>query len=115
MLDGREIQTLFRAASLRTLMAGAARVLGGLKSAYAGLRVVRVHDLRHSSATIQLYEHHAPIQYVSEQPGHASIKITVDTYGHPRQGTSLALADTLDSPGGETVRCATGTQLTSVE
>lgn len=79
MLDGREIQTLFRAASLRTLMAGAARVLGGLK------------------------------------PGHASIKITVDTYGHPRQGTSLALADTLDSPGGETVRYATVTQLTSVE
>ena len=29
--------------------------------AHAGLRAVRVHDLRHSYATIQLYEHHAPI------------------------------------------------------
>ncbi len=63
---------------------------------HVGLRAVRVHDLRHSYATIQLYEHHAPIQYVSEQLGHSSIKITVDTYGHPRQGTSIAFADQLD-------------------
>jgi integrase len=63
----------------------------------AGLRATRGHDLRHSYATIQLYEHHAPIQYVSEQLGHASIKITVDTYGHPRQGTSIVLADQLDA------------------
>jgi integrase len=61
------------------------------------MRVNRVHDLRHSYATIKFYKHHGPIQYVSEQWGHASIKITVDTYGHPRQGTSIALADRLDS------------------
>jgi len=48
-----------------------------------GLRVNRIHDLRHSYATIQPYEFHAPIQYVSEQLGHSSIKITVDTYGLP--------------------------------
>jgi integrase len=46
--------------------------------ARAELQGTRVHDLRHSYATIQLYEHHAPIQYVSEQLGHASINITVD-------------------------------------
>lgn len=79
--------------------------------ALAGLRVNRVHDLRHSYATIQLYEHHAPIQYVSEQLGHASIKITVDTYGHPRQGTSIALADRLDSAGTNALRYATSAQL----
>ena len=78
--------------------------------ALAGLRITRIHDLRHSYATIQLYEHHAPIQYVSEQLGHASIKITVDTYGHPRQGTSIALADQLDSQGGHTLRYATSAQ-----
>jgi integrase len=61
-----------------------------------------IHDLRHSYATIRFYEHHAPIQYASEQLGHASIKITVDTYGHPRQGTSIALADRLDTPAPET-------------
>src|SRR5215470_7498994 len=68
------------------------------------MRVNRVHTLRHSYATIQLYEHYAPIQYVSEQLGHASIKITVDIYGHPRQGTSLALADRLDSTGTTALR-----------
>ena len=67
---------------------------------HAGLRAIRIHDLRHSYATIQLYEHHAPIQYVSEQLGHSSIKMTVDTYGHPRQGINITLADRLDHPGG---------------
>ena len=76
----------------------------------AGLRVNRIHDLRHSYATIQLDEFHAPIQYVSEQLGHSSIKITVDTYGHPRQGTSIALADHLDSPGAYTLRYAPSAQ-----
>ena len=76
----------------------------------AGLRVNRIHDLRHSYATIQLYEYHAPIQYVSEQLGHASIKITVDTYGHPRQGTSIALADRLDHAEGNALPYATPAQ-----
>ena len=78
--------------------------------ALAGLRGNRLHDLRHSYATIQLYEHRAPIQYVSEQLGHASIKITVDTYGHPRQGTSIALADWLDHPDGNARRDAPSAQ-----
>jgi len=62
----------------------------------AGLRAVRLHDLRHAFATIHLYEHHAPIQYVSEQLGHSSIQTTVNTYGHPRPGTNTAMADKLD-------------------
>jgi integrase len=69
-----------------------------------------VHDLRHSYATIQLYEHHAPIQYVSEQLGHSSINITVGTYGHPRQGTSIALADRLDYTGDNVKLYATPAQ-----
>jgi integrase len=44
-----------------------------------------------------LYEHHAPIQYVSEQLGHSSIKMTVDIYGHPRQGMSTHLVDKFDT------------------
>jgi len=58
----------------------------------------------------RLYEHHAPIQYVSEQLGHTSIKITVDAYGHPRQGTSIALADQLAGPASDTRRHATSAQ-----
>jgi len=65
--------------------------------AHAGLHANRIHDLRHSYATIMLYELHLPIQYVSEQLGHSSIKITVDTYGHPRQGMSTHLVDQLDT------------------
>lgn len=67
----------------------------------AGLRRIRVHDLRHSYATAMLYELHAPIQYVSEQLGHASITMTVNRYGHPRQGTGMTFADTM---GGATIR-----------
>jgi integrase len=64
--------------------------------AHAGLRANRLHDLRHSYATILLYELHTRIQYVSEQLGHSSIKITIDIYGHPRQGMSTHLVDELD-------------------
>jgi len=43
----------------------------------------------------------------------AAVIITVDTYGHLRQGTSIALADRLDTQGGNTRRYATSTQLPS--
>jgi integrase len=63
--------------------------------AIAGLRSVTFHSLRHSYATIMLYELGIPIQYVSHQLGHSSIKVTVDTYGHPRQGSNIAFVDGL--------------------
>ena len=47
----------------------------------ASLRRVRIHDLRHSYATIRITAGHN-IADVSRQLGHASIKITVDTYYH---------------------------------
>jgi len=43
------------------------------------------------------------MQYVSEQLGHISIKITVDIYDHPRQGTNITLAYQLDSAPGKTL------------
>ena len=54
----------------------------------AKLRRVRIHDIRHSYATIRISAGHN-IADVSRQLGHASIKITVDTYYHwlPRQHT----------------------------
>lgn len=45
----------------------------------AGLRHLRVHDLRHSYASIRLNAGHN-IGDVSKQMGHSSIKITFDTY-----------------------------------
>ncbi len=47
----------------------------------AGLRRIRIHDLRHSYATIRITAGHN-IADVSKQLGHASYKITVDTYDH---------------------------------
>jgi integrase len=47
----------------------------------ASLRRVRIHDLRHPYATIRITAGHN-IADVSRQLGHASIKITVDTYYH---------------------------------
>lgn len=47
----------------------------------AKLEPIRIHDLRHTYATIRLMRGHNPWD-VSKQLGHSSIKITYDTYGH---------------------------------
>jgi len=47
----------------------------------AGLRRVRLHDLRHAWATLALEEGINP-KIVSDQLGHADVSITLDTYSH---------------------------------
>ncbi len=47
----------------------------------AGLRRVRVHDLRHTFASL-LIDQTKNLHYVKEQLGHSSIKVTSDIYGH---------------------------------
>nr|WP_275422952.1 tyrosine-type recombinase/integrase [Paenibacillus mucilaginosus] len=47
----------------------------------ANLPVLSPHALRHSHA-VHLLEAGANIKYVSERLGHASIKVTADTYLH---------------------------------
>jgi hypothetical protein len=46
-----------------------------------GVRHIRVHDARHTYASLML-RGGVPIAYVSKQLGHSSIQITVDLYGH---------------------------------
>ena len=48
---------------------------------HAGIRRIRVHDLRHTHATLLLLAG-VPAKVVSERLGHASIGITLDTYSH---------------------------------
>ncbi len=47
----------------------------------AGLRTIRFHDLRHTCATLLLSKNVNP-KVVSEMLGHASVRITLDTYSH---------------------------------
>jgi len=46
---------------------------------------VRLHDLRHTHATLMLKEGVHP-KVVSERLGHASVVITLDTYSHVLPG-----------------------------
>ena len=62
-----------------------------------GLRRIRVHDLRHTYATIRLLRGHN-IGDVSKQLGHSSIKITFDVYGHWVPGKFKSEVAELDQP-----------------
>jgi integrase len=46
-----------------------------------GLPQIRLHDLRHTFATLAL-QASVPVKVVSEMLGHASVTITYDTYSH---------------------------------
>lgn len=46
-----------------------------------GLRQLRLHDIRHTNATLML-ENGVPAKIASERLGHSGIAITLDTYSH---------------------------------
>jgi integrase len=68
----------------------------------AAVRHVRVHDARHTYASLML-RRGVPIAYVSNQLGHSSISITVDLYGHFIPGADRhhveGLADAFETAG----------------
>jgi len=61
----------------------------------AGLREVRIHDIRHSFASLLLSEGVSPV-YVKQQLGHHSIQVTVDIYGHWIQNENRRAINILD-------------------
>ncbi|MEP6919461.1 MAG: site-specific integrase, partial [Acidobacteriota bacterium] len=61
----------------------------------AGLLHIRIHDLRHTYASLLLQQGESVV-YVKEQLGHSSLQITVDTYGHLIPGANRAAVDRLD-------------------
>jgi integrase len=61
----------------------------------AGLRRIRLHDLRHSYASL-LIQNVESLAYVKDQLGHHSIQLTVDTYGHLVPGANRQAVDRLD-------------------
>jgi len=62
----------------------------------AGLRKIRIHDLRHTYATLRIQAGHN-IADVSNQLGHHSVKLTLDTYYHWMPGKKKAEIDALDN------------------
>ena len=63
--------------------------------AKAGMRKIRIHDLRHSFACLFIQQGESLV-YVKEQMGHHSIRVTVDVYGHLVPGGNKAAVDKLD-------------------
>ena len=56
-----------------------------------GLKVIRLHDARHTHASLMLKQGVHP-KIVQERLGHASIQITLDTYSHVAPGLQEAAA-----------------------
>lgn len=60
-----------------------------------GLRHIRLHDLRHSSATL-LIEQGASLKAIQERLGHKQHQTTADIYAHVTKKVSRDLADKFD-------------------
>jgi integrase len=63
----------------------------------AGIREMRLHDIRHTFASLLLSRGESPV-YVKEQLGHSSIQMTVDIYGHLIPSSNRGAVNQLDSP-----------------
>jgi integrase len=62
----------------------------------ASVRFIRLHDLRHTSATLLINQGvHAKI--ISERLGHSDIRVTMNTYGHALQKADQEAANKLDN------------------
>ena len=61
----------------------------------AGLPDIRLHDLRHTCATLLLAAGTHP-KYVAELLGHSDIGITLNTYSHVLPNMGTVVADTMD-------------------
>ncbi len=61
----------------------------------AGLRDMRIHDIRHTYASLSLSAGESPA-YVKEQLGHANIQTTVDIYGHYIPNSNRQAVNRLD-------------------
>jgi len=60
-----------------------------------GLKRIRVHDMRHTYASL-LIQAGESLTYIRDQLGHHSISFTVDIYGHLTPGANKAAVDRLD-------------------
>lgn len=66
--------------------------------AAAGAKPIRVHDLRHSHASM-LIDMGEDLLEISRRLGHESVKITPDTYGHLYPNKDIKLASRINDLG----------------
>ena len=64
-------------------------------AAGAGVKVIRLHDARHTHASLMLKQGIHP-KIVQERLGHTSIQMTLDTYSHVAPGIQQAAAESFD-------------------
>lgn len=72
------------------------RTLLRQKAAAAGVKIIRIHDLRHSHASLLINMGCSPL-LVQERLGHERIQTTLDTYSHLYPNKQTELADQLQS------------------
>lgn len=65
-------------------------------SELAGVKKIRIHDLRHSHASL-LIEKGVPPLAISERLGHEDIQTTLNTYSHLYPNKQNEIADMLSS------------------
>ena len=65
----------------------------------AGVKNIRVHDLRHSHVAYLINKGIEPL-LIKERVGHKDIRITLNTYGHLYPNQQRRVADLLDSEKG---------------
>jgi integrase len=61
-------------------------------AALAGIDKIRIHDLRHSHASLLISKLNVPVIAVSRRLGHENVSVTLNTYGHlyPTQMDDIA-------------------------
>lgn len=62
----------------------------------AGMRQIRFHDLRHTNVALRIKAGEHP-KRIQNQIGHASIQVTLDTYGHLMEETNPEAAEKLQN------------------
>lgn len=73
--------------SIRNLLNKASNVLG--------LPHIRIHDLRHSNASLLVYLGYSPLM-IKERLGHKNIKVTLDTYAQMYRAEEIEVVNELD-------------------
>jgi integrase len=68
----------------------------GILAAKAGVKPIRLHDARHTHASLMLKQGIHP-KIVQERLGHSTISMTLDIYSHVAPGLQEAAAKSFDT------------------